>query len=132
MKKNHPPEIIVIHLPNTFSQKLHKDKDLENFFLTWTFNPNHVINLNKFTRILKNIRSNILKQWFQNKSVQIATRQPKNLRKILTKVKFEETPLPLPVKEVGFFPVVIVFITDKDVSSRVKSFQFKVNDKSMI
>ena len=35
--------------------------------------------------------------------MQLATRQPKNLRKVLTKVKFEENPLPSPVREVGFF-----------------------------
>ena len=40
----------------------------------------------------------------KKKTVQLATRQPKNLRKILTKAKFEENPLPSPVKEVGFFP----------------------------
>ena len=45
-----------------------------------TFNPNHVINLNKFTRSLENI-SNKIKQCFQNKTVQLATRQPKNLKK---------------------------------------------------
>ena len=55
-----------------------------------TFNPNHVINLNKFTRSIENIRSNALRQCFQNKTVELATRQPKNLREVPTKSKFEE------------------------------------------
>ena len=95
---NHPPETIDYTFTNCFQPKLDKNKDLENIIFTRTFNPNHVIYLNKFTHSLKNIRSNELKQCFQNKTVQLATRQPKSLRKILTKAKFEENPLPPPVK----------------------------------
>ena len=40
---------------------------------------------------------------FKCSTVQVATRQTKNLRKILAKAKFEEYSLPSPVKEVGFF-----------------------------
>ena len=64
-----------------FQPKLDKNKDLEKIIFTRTFNPNHVINLNKLARRLENIRSNELKQCFQNKTVKLATRQPKNLRK---------------------------------------------------
>ena len=86
---------------------------------------NHVISLNKLTRSLENIRSNELKQCFQNKTVQLATRQPKNLRKILAKAKFEENPLPLLLKKLFFSPAMIVFITDVDISSRANSFNLK-------
>ena len=48
----------------------------------------------------------------------LATRQPKNLRKSLTNSKFEEIPPPPSVKKVGFFPVMIAFITDVDILSR--------------
>ena len=104
MKQNHIPEIIDYTFTKCFQPKLNKNKDFEKIILTSTFNPNHVINLNKLTCSIKNIKSNELKQCFQNKTVQLATRQPKNLRKILTKAKFEENPLPPPVEEVGFFP----------------------------
>ena len=127
IERNHPPEIIDYTFTKCFQPKLDKNKDLEKIIFTRTFNPNHVINLNKLT-----IRSNELTQCFQNKTVQLATRQPKTLREILTKVKFEENTLPHPVKEVGFFPVRTVFITDADISNRTNLFQFKVNDKSMI
>ena len=50
------------------------------------------------------MRSNELKKCFQKKTIQLTTRQPKNLQKIPTKAKFEENPLPPSVKEVGFFP----------------------------
>ena len=104
LERNHPPETIDYTFTKCFQQKLGKNEDFEKIIFTRTFNPNHVINLNKFTRSLENKRSNELKQCFQNKTVQLATRQPKNLRKILTKTKFEENPLLPPVKEVGFFP----------------------------
>ena len=90
-----------------------------------TFNPNHVINLNKFIRSLENIRSNELRQCFQNKTAHLATRQPKNLRNILTKAKFEENPLPLLLKKLDSFPVMIAFITDVDISSRANLFNLK-------
>ena len=88
LKKSHPPEIIDYTFTKCLQAKLDKNKDLEKIIFTGIFNPNHVINLNKLTRSLENIRSNELKQCFQNKAVQLATRQPKNLRKILTKAKF--------------------------------------------
>ena len=40
----------------------------------------------------------------QNKTVQLATRQPNKLWKILKKAKLQENSLPSPVQEVGFFP----------------------------
>ena len=64
-----------------FQPKLDKNKDLEKIIFTRTFYPNHVINSNKLTRSLGNIRNNELKQCFQNITVQLATRQTKNLRK---------------------------------------------------
>ena len=99
---NREKRLIDYTFTKCFQPKLDKNKDLEKIIFTRT-NPDHVINLNKFTRSLENIRSNELTQCFQNETVQLATRQPKNLRKILTKAKFEENSLPPPVKEVGFF-----------------------------
>ena len=46
------------------------------------------------------------------------SRQPKNLRQILTKVKFEENSQPVLLKKLVSYPVMIVFITDVDISSR--------------
>ena len=99
---------------------------------TKTFNPNHFINLNKFTRSLENVRSSELMQCFQIKTVQVATRQPKILRKILTKAKFEENTLPPPVKEVGFFPCNDCIYHRHGSFKTCKFVQFKVNDKSLI
>ena len=73
-----------------------------------------------------------MKQCFQNKTVQLATRQPKNLQKILTKAKFEESPLPPSVEEVGFF------LCDDCIYHRFgyfkprKPFQFKAKIKSKV
>ena len=85
------------------STKNRQQQEFKNIFFTRAFNPSHVINSNKFTRSLKNIRSNESKQCFQNKTIQLVTREPKNLLKYLSKAKFEENPLTPPLKEVGFF-----------------------------
>ena len=131
MERNRPPEIIEYTFTKCFQPKLDKSKNLEKIF-TRTFNPNHVIDLRKFTRSLENIRSNELKQCFQNKIVQLATGQPKNLGKILTKAKFEKNPLSPPVKEVGFFLCNDCVYHKCGYFKPCKSFQFKVNNKSMI
>ena len=100
--------------------------------MTRTFNSNHVINLSKFIRSLENIRSNELKQCFQNKTVQLATRQPKNVQKILTKANFEENPLFPPVKKVGYFLYNYCIYHRCWYFKPCKSFQSEVNNKSMI
>ena len=81
IKRNHPSEIIDYTFTKCFQPKLDKNKDLEKTIFTRPFNPNHVINLDKLTYSPENIRSNELKQCFQNKTVQLATRQPKNPNK---------------------------------------------------
>ena len=83
----------------------------------------HVINFSKFTRFLESITNNELKQFFQNKIVELATKQPRNVRKILTKAKFEENPLPPP--NLDFYSVMIVFIPDVEISSRANLFNLK-------
>ena len=130
-ERDHPPETIDYTFSKCFQPKLEKNKDLEKIF-TGTFNPNHVTNSNKFNRSLENIGSNELTQCFQNKTGQLATRQPKNLRKILTKGKFEENPLPPPVNIFGFFPCNDCIYHRCGYFNPCKSFQFKVNNKSMI
>ena len=132
IERNHPPEVIDYTFTKCFQKKLDKNKDLEKIIFTRTFNPNNAINLNELTSSLENIRSNELKQCFQNKTVKLATRQPKNLRKILTKAKFEENPQPPPVKEVGFFSCNDCIYHRWGYFKSCKSFQFKANDKSMI
>ena len=79
IERNNPPETIDYTFTKYFQPKLDKNKDLEKIIFTRKFNPNHVINLKKLTRSLENIRSNESKQCFQNKTVQLATKQPKNL-----------------------------------------------------
>ena len=131
-ERNHQPEIIDYTFTKCFEPKLDKKEDLEKIILSRTFKPNYIINLNKLSRSLENIRRNELKQCLSNKVVQLATRQPKNLRKILTKAKFEESPLPPPVKEVGFYPCNDCIYHRCGYFKPWKPFHFKVNNKSMI
>ena len=57
IERNHPPEIIDYTFTKCFQPKLDKNKDLEKIILTRTF-----------IRGLGNIRSNELKECFQNKT----------------------------------------------------------------
>ena len=57
---NHPPETMNYTFTKCFQPKLDKNKDLEKIIFTRTFNPNHVINLNKLTRSLENIASKVM------------------------------------------------------------------------
>ena len=82
IETNHPPEIIDFTFTKCFQPKLDKNKDLEKIIFTRTFNPNHVINLNKLTCSLENIKSNELKQCFRNKTLELATRQLKTDEKL--------------------------------------------------
>ena len=107
IERNHPPELIDYTFTK-FHPKLDKNKDLEKTIFSRTLNRNHVINLSKFTRSIDNIRINELKQCFQNKIVQLATRQPKKLRKILAKANFEENHLFLLLKKLDIFSVMIL------------------------
>ena len=86
----------------------------------------------EFYRSLQNIRRFELKQCFQNTTVQLATNQPKNLRKIVTKAKLEKNPLPPPVKEVGFLLCNDCVYHRCGYFKLCKSFEFKLNNKSMI
>ena len=58
LERNHPHEIIDYAFMKYFQPKLDKNKDLEKIMFTRTFNPNHVINLNKLTHSLVNIKCN--------------------------------------------------------------------------
>ena len=130
--RNHQPEIIDYTFAKRFQPKLDKNKALDKISFTRTFNLNYAINLDKFTRSIENIRNNELKQCSQNKTVQLATRQHKNLQKILTKWKFEENPQPPALKEYGFFSCNDCIYQRCGYFKPCKSFQFKVSDKSMI
>ena len=57
---NHPPETMNYMFTKCFQPKIDKNKDLEKIIFTRTFNPNHVINLNKLTRSLENIASKVM------------------------------------------------------------------------
>ena len=81
--------------------------------------------------VFENIKSNELKQCFQNKTVQLATRQPKNLQKILTKAKFEKNTLPPPVKEDGFFLYNDCIYHRCGYFKPCRTFQFKANNRFM-
>ena len=94
-----------------------KIRQKQKIIFTRSFNPNHVINLSKFTHSLENTS--------KNKTVQLATRKPKNLPKILTKAKFEENLYPLQLKKLDFFSVMILFITDVDISNSATLFNLK-------
>lgn len=57
-----------------------------------TFNPSQSPNFHKIENCLRNLQHPTMKKAFQNKKPLLATRQAKNLRKMLVKAKFQLTP----------------------------------------
>ena len=62
------------------------------------YNPNHNISFKKFHGCLDKTKNKELKTGFQKKKVLLSTRQPPNLRKLLTTAKFERLPIPKQIK----------------------------------
>lgn len=64
-------------------------ENLEPITFVTTYNPNHRFNRYKFQNCLKHHQNKELKKAFTNKTPLLTTRQAPNLKKILTRAKFE-------------------------------------------
>ena len=56
---------------------------------TQTYNPNQQVNLHRIKNCLENLRHGTLKKAFENKEPLCTTRQPKSLKQLLVKAKFD-------------------------------------------
>ena len=55
---------------------------------TRTYNPNHQFNYNRFNNCLDNLYNHELRNTFDNKKILLTTRQPRNLKKMLVRARF--------------------------------------------
>ena len=100
--RKHPQHIIDYSLTKIFQPKFQTQNN-DDITFTRTYNPKHNINFKKFCSCLDKIKNKELKTCFQKK-VLLSTRQPPNLRKLLTTTKFERLLIPKQIEQVGFFP----------------------------
>ena len=102
LDKKHSQHIIDYSFTKIFQPKFQSENNDSITFIR-TYNPKHNVNLKKFHSCQNKIKNKELKTCFQKKKVLLFTRQPPNLRKLLTTTKFERLPILKQIKEVGFF-----------------------------
>ena len=71
---------------------------------TRTYNPNHVFNQDLVKNCITGLKRPELIKAFTSKRILLATRQPSNLKKLLTSAKFELNPVPREPRQVGLVP----------------------------
>ena len=101
--RKHPQHIIDYSFRKIFQRKFQTENNDSIWFIR-TYNLKHNINFKKFHSCLDKIKNKELKTCFQRNKVLLSTKQPPNLRKLLTAAKFERIPIPKQIKQVGFFP----------------------------
>ena len=101
--RGHPVDKVQNSISNAF--KPHKRIESgEPIVFTRTFSPRLVINLKEIKQIITNFETPELKRVFRDKWVLLSTRQPKNLRSMLTSAKFILNPIPPTPRTVGLIP----------------------------
>ena len=105
--RGHPTKAIDFAFTKVFSPKMDQDKKNLIVFKS-TYNPKHVYKKVKITKSLDRLVNNDMKKAFTNYKVMSTYRQPKSLRNLLIRSKFDSvTPVPLPrqigTRRVGLF-----------------------------
>ena len=101
--RDHPNDVIKYSMSKIF-QPTQRDNNKELTPFIYTFNPNHCFNRETIKDCLKKSNHPKIKRVFSKSNVVIATRQPKNLKKMLTRAKFELSPIIIPQKPAGLYP----------------------------
>ena len=100
INRGHEENTINESLSKVFSPTEHQSKkDLLTF--THTFSPGLKFNKNNIKNCLDGVKDENIKKHFQNKQIMITTKQPKNLRELLTRAKFDpEKPMTQNIREI--------------------------------
>ena len=102
---DHPADVVDETLAKLFSPPPPNTKEEDCITFVRTHNPGQSPNFRILENCLDNLQSPHMKKAFSNKKPLLATRQPRNLRKMLTKAKFNITPPPpRPIRQVGLVP----------------------------
>ena len=86
---------------NYFSLRKHERN--EKTVITRTYKPNYEIFFNKFKNRIKNTTNRIPQKAFNYKKILFTTLQPKKLRNMLVRAKFDAKPIPKLPKLTGLF-----------------------------
>ena len=124
LDRKHPQHIIDYRFTKIFQPRFQTENNDSITFIR-TYNPKQNNNLKKFHSSLDLIKNKELKTCFQKKKVLLSTRQPPNLRELLTTTKFERLPILKQIKEVGFFPCANCIYHKNGYFKECLSFSFK-------
>ena len=103
LKRKHPEKIIDYSFTKLFQPRKHENNDKNVITFTRTYNPNHQFSFNKFKNCIKNTTNRELQKAFNDKKILLTTRQPKKLRNLLVRAKFETKTIPKSPKLTGLF-----------------------------
>ena len=103
MDRDHPISVIDFSLSKLF-QPSQRDNTKESISFIYTYNPNRSCHRDLVKKCFTTSKNKNIKDIFSNSEVIMATRQPKNLKKLLTRSKFEMSPQLITPKPVGLYP----------------------------
>ena len=103
LKRKHPEKIIDYSFTKLFQPRKHENNDKNVITFTRTCNPNYQFAFNKFKNCIKNTTNRELQKAFNDKNILLTTRQPKKLRNLLVRAKFETKTIPKSPKLTGLF-----------------------------
>ena len=103
LKGKHLEKIIDYSFTKLFQPRKHGHNGKNVITFTRTYNPNHHFSFNKFKNCIKNTRNRELQKAFNDKKILLTTRQPKKLRNLLLRAKFETKTILKSPKLTGLF-----------------------------
>ena len=92
LKRKHPEKIIDYSFTKLFQPRKHENNDKNVITFTRSYNPNHQFLSTGLKIALKTNRE--LQKAFNDKKILLATQQPKKLRNLLGRAKFETKTIP--------------------------------------
>ena len=103
MQRDHPEDVINTALSRLYAPS-QRDGTKEKIVYISTFNPHHSVNRDLVRNCVKRTRHHKIRQVFGDTDIIMAYKQPDNLRKILTRAKFERVPRVVFRKPPGLYP----------------------------
>ena len=94
LKRKHSEKIIDYSFTKLFQPRKHENNDKNVITFIKTYNPNHQFSFKKFKNCIKKTTNRELQKAFNDKKILLATRQPKKLRNLLVRAKFETKTIP--------------------------------------
>ena len=132
LKRNHPEKIIDYSFTKLFQPRKHENNYKNVITFSRTFNPNRQFSFNKFKSCIKSTANRKLQKVFNYKTILVTTRQPKKLKNLLARAKFETKTIPKSTKLTGLFLCSNCVYHKAGYIIPCSSFSFKLtNDKTI-